>query len=64
MSSMSGQSLVGFKLPVTSFQFPEKTRLVCGDCDCENGFARKWGIGGDGGGDVIGETDLMATVMG
>ncbi len=44
MSSMSEESLVGFKLPVASYQFPEKTRLVCGDCgdcDCENGFARK-----------------------
>jgi len=28
------------ELSVIGFQFSENTGQVCGDCDCENGFAR------------------------
>jgi len=52
------------RLPVTSFQFPEKRAWVCGDCgdcDCEIGFARKgWG---DGDGCIAAIRDWFAAVI-
>ncbi|MBZ0282586.1 MAG: hypothetical protein K8L97_17735 [Anaerolineae bacterium] len=29
------------RMSVNSYQLPENTESVFGDCDCENGFARK-----------------------